>query len=51
MENFLNNYISLSDYDRLNNYIDEDEEIRIARENLEKIKCLNEYLNFQFSFF
>ena len=42
MENFSNNDISLSDYDKFNNYSDEDEEIRVARENLEKIKSLNE---------
>lgn len=42
MENFSNRDISLSENDKINNYSDEDEEIRVARENLEKIKSLNE---------
>lgn len=42
MENFSNNDLSLSDNPKFNDYSDEDEEIRIARENLEKIKSLNE---------
>jgi hypothetical protein len=42
MENYYKNEFSLSDHEDFNNYSDEDEEIRIARENLEKIKSLNE---------
>lgn len=42
MENYLKNESSISDNEKFDNYTDEDNEIKIARENLEKIKNLNE---------